>query len=62
MNLSKLTKVGRCFWNKCHAAHGSQDDEAGVVTDDDASVVSISELYALISRTHNRTLDNSFGY
>ncbi|KAG2214884.1 hypothetical protein INT45_009577 [Circinella minor] len=36
INLNKLTKVGRCFWNECHATHAGQDDEAGTLTNDDA--------------------------
>ncbi|KAI9271708.1 hypothetical protein BDA99DRAFT_433479 [Phascolomyces articulosus] len=62
MNLNKLTKVGRCFWNECHATHVTRDDEAGAMANDDAGVVPISELYALISRTRNRTLGTSSRY
>ncbi|KAI9262268.1 hypothetical protein BDA99DRAFT_510744 [Phascolomyces articulosus] len=62
MNLNKLTKVGRCFWNECHATHVTRDDEAGAMANDDAGVVPMSELYALISRTHNRTLGTSSRY
>lgn len=62
MNLNKLTKVGRCFWNECHATHVTRDDEAGAMANDDAGVVPVSELYALISRTCNRTLGASSRY
>ncbi|KAI7855098.1 hypothetical protein BDC45DRAFT_568445 [Circinella umbellata] len=54
MNLNKLTKVGRCFWNECHATHITRDDDAGVVP--------VSELYTLIGRTCNRTLGASSRY
>ncbi|OAD65174.1 hypothetical protein PHYBLDRAFT_184209 [Phycomyces blakesleeanus NRRL 1555(-)] len=54
MNLNKLSKVGRCFWNEFHAADVTRDDEAGVVP--------VSELYALLSRTCNRTLDLGFDF
>ncbi|KAL0087505.1 hypothetical protein J3Q64DRAFT_1638767 [Phycomyces blakesleeanus] len=53
MNLNKLTKVGRCFWNECHATNVTRDDEAGAMANDDAGVVPVSKLYALISRTCN---------
>ncbi|KAG2201432.1 hypothetical protein INT47_001481 [Mucor saturninus] len=56
MNLNKLTKVGRCFWNGCQATHVTRDDEANAMTNDDAGAVPVSELYALINRTCNRTL------
>ncbi|KAG0931226.1 hypothetical protein G6F32_011743 [Rhizopus arrhizus] len=62
MNLNKLTKVGRCFWNECHATHVTRDDETGAMANDDAGVVPVSELYALISRTCNRTLGASSRY
>ncbi|CAO3698168.1 unnamed protein product [Rhizopus stolonifer] len=62
MNLNKLTKVGRCFWNECHATHVTRDDEAGAMANDDAGVVPVSELYALINRTCNRTLGASSRY
>ncbi|KAL0080223.1 hypothetical protein F4703DRAFT_1796558 [Phycomyces blakesleeanus] len=53
MNLNKLTKVGQCFWNECHATNVTRDDEAGAMANDDAGVVPVSKLYALISRTCN---------
>ncbi|RCH81573.1 hypothetical protein CU098_002751 [Rhizopus stolonifer] len=54
MNLNKLTKVGRCFWNECYATHATQDNDAGDVP--------VSDIYALISRTCHRTLGASSRY
>ncbi|KAI7846524.1 hypothetical protein BDC45DRAFT_529201 [Circinella umbellata] len=62
MNLNKLTKVARCFWNECHAINAGEDDEAETLTNDDAGIIPISEIYALINKTYNRTLGTSTKY
>ncbi|CEP19337.1 hypothetical protein [Parasitella parasitica] len=56
MNFNKLTKVGRCFWNKCYATYVTRDDEAGAMENDSAVIFLVSELHAPINRTCNQTL------